>query len=276
MDEVETLSGSQSDIAGLSVSLQGVTKTYDSGVAALGPFDLKVRKGEFVALVGPSGCGKSTALRIIAGLSAPTSGEVRVSYHGEEGRPGRGFSGQAIGFVFQEPTLMPWTSVRENVRLPLKLARVPGSEADARIDEALQRVGLLEFAKSYPRELSGGMKMRVSLARALVTDPDILLMDEPFAALDEITRFRLNNDLLALWRNLRKTVIFVTHSVFESVYLSQRVVVMTSRPGRIAAEIHVATMEPRGEEFRTSAAYADYCRKVSAALAPSYSGRSAL
>ena len=281
MDEALSLSESHADIAGLSVSLQGVAKIYDSGVAALGPLDLKVRKGEFVALVGPSGCGKSTALRIIAGLSAPTSGQVRVSYHGEAGRPGQGvpgqaIPGQAIGFVFQEPTLMPWTSVRENVRLPLRLARVPGREADARIDEALQRVGLLDFAKSYPRELSGGMKMRVSLARALVTDPDILLMDEPFAALDEITRFRLNNDLLALWRNLRKTVIFVTHSVFESVYLSQRVVVMTSRPGRIAAEVSIATVEPRGEEFRTSAAYADYCRKVSAALAPSYSGRSAL
>jgi NitT/TauT family transport system ATP-binding protein len=276
MDEGIILPGSEADIAGLSVSLQGVTKIYDSGVAALGPLDLNVRKGEFVALVGPSGCGKSTALRIIAGLSAPTSGEVRVSYHGEEGRPGQGISGQAIGFVFQEPTLMPWSSVRENVRLPLKLARVPATQADARIDEALQRVGLLEFAKNYPRELSGGMKMRVSLARALVTDPDILLMDEPFAALDEITRFRLNNDLLALWRNLHKTVIFVTHSVFESVYLSQRVLVMTSRPGRIAAEISVTALEPRGEEFRTSAAYTDYCRKVSAALAPSYSGRSAL
>jgi NitT/TauT family transport system ATP-binding protein len=286
MDEGITLPGSEADIAGLSVSLKGVTKTYDSGVAALGPLDLRVRKGEFVALVGPSGCGKSTALRIIAGLSAATSGEVRLAYHGEEGRPGQGIPGQAIqgqaipgqaiGFVFQEPTLMPWTSVRENVRLPLKLARLPAAQADARVDEALQRVGLLEFAKSYPRELSGGMKMRVSLARALVTDPDILLMDEPFAALDEITRFRLNNDLLALWRNLRKTVIFVTHSVFESVYLSQRVVVMTSRPGCIAAEISVATVEPRGEEFRTSAGYADYCRRVSAALAPSYSGRSAL
>ena len=173
-------------------------------------------------------------------------------------------------------TLMPWTSVRENVRLPLKLAKMPAAESEARVHQALTHVGLSEFADAYPRELSGGMKMRVSLARALVTDPDILLMDEPFAALDEITRFRLNNDLLALWRKLNKTVIFVTHSVFESVYLSQRVVVMTQRPGRIGAEIAIETTEPRTEDFRTSHLYGDYCRKVSAALAPSYEGQPAL
>ena len=255
------------DGAEFAVSLREVTKAYDTGIMALGPIDLQVRKGEFVSLLGPSGCGKSTALRLIAGLSAPSTGTVRVSRH-----EGMARHGHAIGFVFQEPTLMPWTSVRENVRLPLRLARVPRAQAEARIDEALRRVGLLEFAKSYPRELSGGMKMRVSLARALVTDPDILLMDEPFAALDEITRFRLNNDLLTLWRTLRKTVIFVTHSVFESVYLSQRVLVMTARPGRIGAEICIDAAEPRDEDFRTSAAYATYCREVSAALAPSYSG----
>jgi NitT/TauT family transport system ATP-binding protein len=251
--------------ADLAVSLRGVTKLYDSGVMALGPLDLDIIKGEFVSLLGPSGCGKSTALRLIAGLNAPSSGSVGVA--NRAGRVGRG-----IGFVFQEPTLMPWTNVRENVRLPLKLAHAPAAEANARVDEALTQVGLAEFAAAYPRELSGGMKMRVSLARALVTDPDILLMDEPFAALDEITRFRLNNDLLSLWRDLRKTIIFVTHSVFESVYLSQRVIVMTARPGRIHAEFRIDAVEPRDEDFRTSADYAGYCRMVSKALTPSSSG----
>jgi NitT/TauT family transport system ATP-binding protein len=254
--------------AGLAVSLRAVTKVYDSGVMALGPLDLDVRSGQFVSLLGPSGCGKSTALRLIAGLNAPSSGTVRISHRTDAAR-GR----HSIGFVFQEPTLMPWASVRENVRLPLKLAHAPIAEANSRVSHALAQVGLAEFADAYPRELSGGMKMRVSLARALVTDPDILLMDEPFAALDEITRFRLNNDLLSLWRNLRKTVIFVTHSVFESVYLSQRVIVMTARPGRIGAEFHIEASEPRGEEFRTSPEYAGFCRAVSHALAPSYAGQ---
>ena len=197
-----------------AVRLHGATKVYDNGVTALGPLDLDVARGEFVALLGPSGCGKSTALRLIAGLSAPSSGTVDVSH-----QAGKADGRHPIGFVFQEPTLMPWATVSDNVRLPLKLANAPAAEADVRVGNALAQVGLAEFANAFPRELSGGMKMRVSLARALVTDPDILLMDEPFAALDEITRFRLNNDLLALWRTLHKTVIFVTHSVFESVYL---------------------------------------------------------
>jgi NitT/TauT family transport system ATP-binding protein len=240
---------------GDAVSLNGVTKCYHGGVAALGPLDFNVSKGDFVSLLGPSGCGKSTALRIVAGLSVPTSGTVRVAG-----------GGRSIGFVFQEPTLMPWASVRDNVALPLKLAHRPRTDIGGHVEAALARVGLAEFAAAYPRQLSGGMRMRVSLARALVTDPDILLMDEPFAALDEITRFRLNNDLLALWRDLRKTVIFVTHSVFESVYLARRVVVMTPRPGRISAEYRIDTAEPRGEHFRTSAEYAAYCREVSIGL----------
>jgi len=252
--------------AGPAVSLRAVTKVYDSGVSALGPLDLDVGHGELVSLLGPSGCGKSTALRLIAGLSAPSSGSVGVATRA-------GGAGRGIGFVFQEPTLMPWTDVRENVRLPLKLAHMPAAEANARVKDALAQVGLAEFAGAYPRELSGGMKMRVSLARALVTDPDILLMDEPFAALDEITRFRLNNDLLSLWRRLRKTIIFVTHSVFESVYLSQRVIVMSARPGRIHAEFRIDVPGPRDEDFRTSADYAGYCRMVSKALAPSYPGQ---
>jgi NitT/TauT family transport system ATP-binding protein len=256
------------DVAGLAVRLRAVTKVYDNGVAALGPLDLDVAKGEFISLLGPSGCGKSTALRLIAGLGAPSAGTVIVSR-----RATRADGRHPIGFVFQEPTLMPWASVRENVRLPLKLSRAPVTDADGRVGEALAQVGLAEFADAYPRELSGGMKMRVSLARALVTDPDILLLDEPFAALDEITRFRLNNDLLDLWRKLHKTVIFVTHSVFESVYLSQRVIVMTARPGRLASAFRIDTAEPRGEAFRTSAEYAGYCREVSSALAPSYSGQ---
>ena len=240
-----------------AIRLGGVTKTYENGTRALGPFDLDIRKGEFVSLLGASGCGKSTALRVIAGLAAPSSGTVDV--------PARA-SRHGIGFVFQEPTLMPWTTVRENVRLPLKLAHVADGDSTPRVADALAQVGLADFADAYPHELSGGMKMRVSLARALVTSPDILLLDEPFAALDEITRFRLNNDLLALWRKLGKTIVFVTHSVYESVYLSQRVIVMTSRPGRVHAECRIETSDPRDDEFRTSVAYAGHCRTVSQAL----------
>ena len=241
------------------VSLRRVGKTFERGIVALENFDLTVKDGEFVSLLGPSGCGKSTALRIIAGLSEPTEGAVVW--------PGEGASGAGkIGFVFQEPTLMPWATVAANVRLPLRLAHADGATANVAVAQALARVGLAEFAQGYPRELSGGMKMRASIARALVTEPHLLLMDEPFAALDEITRFKLNNDLLLLWQLLKRTVIFVTHSVFESVYLSQRIVVMTSRPGRVFKEIEIPASYPRDENFRTSADYAGYCRLVSEAL----------
>jgi NitT/TauT family transport system ATP-binding protein len=239
------------------VSLRGVGKTFDSGTAALRGFDLTVHDGEFVSLLGPSGCGKSTALRIVAGLSAPSMGTVENSAAGK------------IGFVFQEPTLMPWADVAANVRLPLELAH---AEAPAAVAEALARVGLTDFAGAYPRELSGGMKMRASIARALVTEPQLLLMDEPFAALDEINRFKLNNDLLGVWQELRRTVIFVTHSVFESVYLSQRIVVMTPRPGRVFTEIAIPAPYPRDEHFRTSAEYAGLCRQVALALSQAMVG----
>ena len=244
------------------VALDSVGKTFANGVVALDRFSLDVRPGEFVSLLGPSGCGKSTALRIIAGLSEPTSGKIAWSRDAAATVAGM----RGIGFVFQEPTLMPWATVAANVRLPLKLMGLePG--AQARVDAVLARVGLSDFAASYPRELSGGMKMRTSIARALVTEPRLLLMDEPFAALDEITRFRLNNDLLALWQSLGKTVVFVTHSVFESVYLAQRIVVMTGRPGRVFTELSIDAPYPRDERFRTSADYAGYCRRVSEALA---------
>ena len=239
------------------VALRGVGKIFGSGTVALASLDLDIRDGEFLSLLGPSGCGKSTALRIVAGLSEPTSGTV--TWRDPDARKG-------IGFVFQEPTLMPWASVFNNVFLPLKLAGESRAAVRARVSETLSRVGLAEFAGAYPRELSGGMRMRVSIARALVTAPRILLMDEPFAALDEITRFKLNDDLVALWRELKMTVVFVTHSVFESVYLSNRIVVMTSRPGRVSSELSI-DVPGRDARFRTSAEYAAYCRVASDALA---------
>jgi NitT/TauT family transport system ATP-binding protein len=240
------------------VTLRGVGKTFANGVMALERLDLAVRAGEFLTLLGPSGCGKSTALRILAGLSEPTSGVLEwvAGGHGVHD----------IGFVFQEPTLMPWASVAGNVRLPLEL-RGTGADAEPRVAAALDRVGLAGFVAAYPRELSGGMKMRTSIARALVTEPKLLLMDEPFAALDEITRFKLNDDLLALWQSLGKTVVFVTHSVFESVYLSNRIVVMTPRPGRVFTELAIDAPYPRDQHFRTSADYAALCRRASEALA---------
>jgi NitT/TauT family transport system ATP-binding protein len=241
------------------VSLRGVAKRYDTGTLAVQGIDLDIAAGDFLALLGPSGCGKSTLLRMIARLSAATGGSI--DWPG--GRP----QARDIGFVFQEPTLMPWATVAGNVRLPLMLLGRDKESAAPRVQQTLERVGLGAFARAYPRELSGGMMMRVSIARALVTDPKLLLMDEPFAALDEITRFKLNNDLLALWRELRKTVVFVTHSVFESVYLSQRIVVMTPRPGRVFQEIVIDAPYPRDESFRTSAEYAALCRMVSQALA---------
>src|SRR5262245_31485316 len=254
------------DDAAPVVALRDVGKTYANGVVALDRLDLDVRPGEFLSLLGPSGCGKSTALRIIAGLSEPSGGTVE--WPGHE----RATCGHEIGFVFQEPTLMPWATVAGNVRLPLELQHVDSAAAAPKVEAALARVGLADFAQVYPRELSGGMRMRTSIARALVTEPALLLMDEPFAALDEITRFRLNDDLLALWSKLGKTVVFVTHSVFESVYLSSRVVVMTPRPGRVFTELAIDAPYPRDKKFRTPADYAGLCRRASDALAAATGG----
>jgi NitT/TauT family transport system ATP-binding protein len=238
------------------VSLKGVSKRFANGTLALSNLSLDVGEGGFVSLLGPSGCGKSTALRLIAGLGQPSAGAID--------RPGSG--GREIGFVFQEPTLMPWATTFRNVWLPLRLAGLSRADARDRVMDALGMVGLERFAEAYPRELSGGMKMRVSIARALVTRPKLLLMDEPFAALDEITRLKLNDDLLALWQALRWTVIFVTHSVYESVYLSNRIVVMAARPGRVIADIPIDAAYPRDEAYRMSAPYNEFCRGVSGAL----------
>ena len=243
------------------VALRGVGKTFANGTRALAGLDLEVRAGEFLALLGPSGCGKSTALRIIAGLTEPTQGAVEWQSAADAATQSR------IGFVFQEPTLMPWATVFDNVLLPLKLGGAPAGKAAASVEAVLARVGLQEFGRAFPRELSGGMRMRVSIARALVVEPALLLMDEPFAALDEITRFRLNNDLLTLWQALRTTIVFVTHSVFESVYLASRIVVMAARPGRAFGELAIDAPYPRDQNFRTSAEYAAFCRRASAALA---------
>jgi NitT/TauT family transport system ATP-binding protein len=236
------------------VRLQGVTKRYGNGTVAVTGVDLGLTAGEFVSLLGPSGCGKTTVLRMIAGLSQVSAGAIDWT--------GR----RDVGFVFQEATLMPWATALHNVMLPLKVRRTPAREATARAEAALDSVGLTGFRNAYPRELSGGMKMRVSIARALVTGPRILLMDEPFAALDEITRQKLNDDLLSLWTRERFTVVFVTHSVYESVYLSERIVVMAARPGRVIADLATDAPYPRGTAFRTSPEYAQACRTVSAKL----------
>jgi NitT/TauT family transport system ATP-binding protein len=243
------------------VTLAGISKDFKNGVTALSRLDLCVRSGEFLSLLGPSGCGKSTALRLIAGLERPSSGRIdwAPGAKGARGRP-------SIGFVFQDPTLMPWASVESNVFLPLRLEGSSFRDAASRVGEALALVGLADFKKAVPRELSGGMKMRVSIARALVTRPRLLLMDEPFAALDEITRFKLNDDLMRLQQEMGCTVVFVTHSIYESAYLSTRIAVMAARPGRVIAEIGIDEALPRGEHFRREGAYLEACGRAADAL----------
>jgi NitT/TauT family transport system ATP-binding protein len=252
----------QSDVP--VIEMLSAEKSFADGTRALAPIGLAVASGEFVTLIGPSGCGKSTLLKLVANLLEPSDGRILWWRGGYERL---GSQGRRIAFVFQDPTLMPWARVEANVRLPLDLARVAKDDSRPRVSDALARVGLQGFERHYPRQLSGGMRMRVSIARSLVTEPNLLLMDEPFGALDEITRNRLDADLLSLWWERKLTALFVTHSIYEAVFLSTRVVVMSARPGRVFKVMAIEEPQPRDEGFRNSPRFAAHCRQLSAWLA---------
>jgi len=239
------------------LSLTGAGRRFDNGTVALDDIDLTITAGEFVVLLGPSGCGKSTLLRLLAGLDRPDSGTIAWD-HGTKPAPGD------IGFVFQDATLLPWATTEQNVHLPLRLAGTSLDAARPLIHTTLARLGLAGFEQVKPAALSGGMRMRVSIARALVSQPKLLLMDEPFAALDEFTRHRLQDDLHTLWREARTTIVFVTHSIYEAAYLASRILVMTPRPGRIAAEIPCAL--PDSADRRIDPAYASLTTNVTETL----------
>jgi NitT/TauT family transport system ATP-binding protein len=251
------------------LAARGVAKTYADGTHALAPVDLAVGAGEFVTLLGPSGCGKTTLLRILADLLAPSAGTL--AWWGD-GAPPCDDPARRLAMVFQSPTLMPWTSVLANVRLPLDLAHDRRAKADVAARTALAGVGLAGMERKFPRELSGGMQMRVSIARALATSPALLLMDEPFGALDEFTRHRLDADLAALWHAHGLTTVFVTHSIQEAVFLSTRVVVMAAGPGRIVADVPVPEPAPRTAAFRGTAAFAALCETLSRRVADASAG----
>lgn len=256
-----------------AVEVLSAEKIFANGTRALAPIDLTIAEGEFLTLIGPSGCGKSTLLKLIANLIQPSDGRL-LWWRGNFGQVGQ--DGRRFAFVFQEPTLMPWARVDTNVRLPLDLVDMPRSKADPRVTDAIARVGLSAFARHFPRQLSGGMKMRVSIARALATDPNLLLMDEPFGALDEFTRNRLDDDLVRLWWERKLTTVFVTHSIYEAVFLSTRIVVLAANPGRIFRTMTIDEPQPRNQDFRDSPRFAAYCRELSTWLAeaslPSTSG----
>ncbi len=239
------------------LTLKDIDKVYQNGTVALQGVNLNIKPGEFISLVGPSGCGKSTILRLVAGLGSPTDGIMHWQCPSDQ---------RQLAYVFQDPALMPWANVVDNIYLPLKLMGQSRRSVRASIQDAINTVNLCGFEQSYPRQLSGGMKMRVSIARALVTKPQILLMDEPFGALDEMTRSRLNSDLLHLWKAKHWTVLFVTHNIYEAVYLSTRVIVMAAHPGRTVADIPIEATYPRINSFRTSSQFNHYCREIMAAL----------
>ena len=247
----------------LAVEVLSAEKTYPNGTQALQPVNLNIAQGEFVTLLGPSGCGKSTLLKMVAGLLEPTDGRLLLWRKPVQQLAD---SGRKVAFVFQSPTLMPWASVQTNVRLPLDLAGLARKEADARVADALALVGLSRFASALPRALSGGMQMRVSIARGLVTEPDLLLMDEPVGALDEITRHKLDADLLALWQKKNLTIMFVTHSIHEAVFLSSRVVMMAARPGRVVEEFIIDEPFPRTPDFMVSTRFSHFARQLQGSL----------
>jgi NitT/TauT family transport system ATP-binding protein len=259
----EAVAAERASVRVPAVEVLSADKVYADGTRALAPVDLAVLEGEFVTLIGPSGCGKSTLLKLIANLLEPTGGRIQWWRGGFDRLDALD---RRIAFVFQDPTLMPWARVEANVRLPLDLAGVAKGVSGPRVADALARVGLRDFAQHYPRQLSGGMRMRASIARALVIEPTLLLMDEPFGALDEFTRNRLDADLARLSWERRLTTVFVTHSIYEAVFLSTRVVVLATRPGRVFTVITIDEPTPREESFRNSPRFAEYCRALSAAL----------
>ena len=226
----------------------------DKPFHAMGPIDLTVAEGEFVSVVGPSGCGKSTLLRVVGGLLNPSSGELDIFP--------RATSRVPTAMVFQDYSIFPWKTVRDNVRLGLDIAKIPRAEARRRADEWVERLGLKDFADAHPRTLSGGMRQRVSIARALCVEPEILLMDEPFAALDAQLRVLLQEDLLELWEADRRTVLFITHSLDEAIVLSDRVIVMSARPGRVLADHLVPFGRPRSHELRGSPEFAAFQQQL--------------
>jgi NitT/TauT family transport system ATP-binding protein len=259
----EAVAAEPASVRAPAVEVLSADKVYADGTRALAPVDLAVLEGEFVTLIGPSGCGKSTLLKLIANLLEPTGGRIQWWRGGFDRLDALD---RRIAFVFQDPTLMPWARVEANVRLPLDLAGVAKGISGPRVADALARVGLKDFAQHYPRQLSGGMRMRASIARALVIEPTLLLMDEPFGALDEFTRNRLDADLARLSWERSLTTVFVTHSIYEAVFLSTRVVVLATRPGRVFTVITIDEPTPREESFRNSPRFAEYCRALSAAL----------